>query len=55
MTEEEDSGGTEEDSASRAGRFRISSSSSGPPETTLGRFRLTPQGELNQQLSLFYY
>lgn len=34
----------EEDAASgtRRGRFRISSA--GPPETTLGRFRLIPQG-----------
>lgn len=33
-----------EAAGSRAGRFRVSSTNSGPPETTLGRFRLVPQG-----------
>lgn len=30
--------------AARSGRFRVSSANAGPPETTLGRFRLIPQG-----------
>ncbi|CAD7093214.1 unnamed protein product [Hermetia illucens] len=36
-------GGLDEVAAARRGRFRVTSSSSGPPETTLGRFRLVPQ------------
>lgn len=44
VTEEEMSDGSDEASTSRAGRFRVSSAPSGPPETTLGRFRLIPQG-----------
>lgn len=39
----DDSGGLD-DVTSRKGRFRVSSSNTaGPPETTLGRFRLIPQ------------
>lgn len=45
VTEEEmGDGSSDELPASRAGRFRVSSAPSGPPETTLGRFRLIPQG-----------
>lgn len=44
VTEEEPDDGAEEVATSRAGRFRVSSAPSGPPETTLGRFRLIPQG-----------
>lgn len=45
VTEEELSDGSDEVSTtSRAGRFRVSSAPTGPPETTLGRFRLIPQG-----------
>lgn len=37
-------GGYEEVAAARRGRFRVTSSATpqGPPETTLGRFRLMP-------------
>lgn len=44
VAEENLDGGTEEVATSRSGRFRVSSAPSGPPETTLGRFRLIPQG-----------
>ncbi|XP_055849756.1 uncharacterized protein LOC129914492 isoform X2 [Episyrphus balteatus] len=36
------SGGYDEVAAARRGRFRVTSASTGPPETTLGRFRLMP-------------
>lgn len=35
-------GGYEEVAAARRGRFRVTSTPQGPPETTLGRFRLMP-------------
>uniref|UniRef100_A0A1B0FGW3 Uncharacterized protein n=1 Tax=Glossina morsitans morsitans TaxID=37546 RepID=A0A1B0FGW3_GLOMM len=35
-------GGYEEVAAAKRGRFRISSPAQGPPEATLGRFRLMP-------------
>lgn len=43
MTADGTVGGLDEVAAARRGRFRVTSSSSGPPETTLGRFRLVPQ------------
>lgn len=36
-------GGYDDVAAARRGRFRVTPPSSGPPETTLGRFRLIPQ------------
>ncbi|KAG4080328.1 hypothetical protein HA402_010820 [Bradysia odoriphaga] len=42
----EDEYGGSEEASSRKGRFRVtSSSSSGPPETTPGRYRLNPQNQ----------
>lgn len=40
----EDDSGSDEGSATRRGRFRVSAPPAGPPETTVGRFRLVPQG-----------
>lgn len=41
-------GGYEEVAAARRGRFRVTSTQpQGPPETTLGRFRLMPTCKYN--------
>lgn len=40
----EDDSGSDDGSATRRGRFRVSAPPAGPPETTVGRFRLVPQG-----------
>lgn len=51
VTEDEYGG---EEASSRKGRFRVtSSSSSGPPETTSGRFRLTPQSMCILNLKIY--
>ncbi|XP_055644866.1 uncharacterized protein LOC129780533 [Toxorhynchites rutilus septentrionalis] len=43
VMEDEPSNGLDDGSATRRGRFRVSAPPAGPPETTVGRFRLIPQ------------
>ncbi|EAT39554.1 AAEL008659-PA [Aedes aegypti] len=41
--EDDISNGIDDVSTTRRGRFRVSAPPAGPPETTVGRFRLVPQ------------
>lgn len=55
MTADGTVGGLDEVAAARRGRFRVTSSSSGPPETTLGRFRLVPQSGKLLNIHYLYF
>ncbi|KXJ76290.1 hypothetical protein RP20_CCG009960 [Aedes albopictus] len=41
--EDDITNGLDDVSSTRRGRFRVSAPPAGPPETTVGRFRLVPQ------------
>uniref|UniRef100_A0A182NSA7 Uncharacterized protein n=1 Tax=Anopheles dirus TaxID=7168 RepID=A0A182NSA7_9DIPT len=43
VSDEGATGSYDDGSTTRRGRFRVSAPSPGPPETTVGRFRLIPQ------------